>query len=143
MQFWVQSLANPQQNLAKQQLKNWLRYVIISEFWYFILKSWKMLGAGKVLDPKLHLKKEIEWKLENWIISKYGKTAVQKKFRKSIWYQIFIFWPKKVKKEGGRHGFGLGRKMGRNGCRLWKRPKFKKNFCPSLGSSYGYLIAIM
>ena len=52
-----------------------------------------------------------------------------------------IFWPKKDKKEGGRHGFGIGRKMGRNGCRRWKRPKLEKFFCSSSALLCGHLIS--
>ena len=48
---------------------------------------------------------------------------------------------KNFKKTTCRHTFGLGRKMGRNGCRLWKRPKLEKIFCSSSALLCDHLIS--
>ena len=85
-------------------------------------------------------------KLKNtisWILSKYGKITSQKLIMLKILIYFLISSQKKLKKLRGRHLFGFGRKMGRNGCRPWKRPKFKKIFCLNSSLSYGYLIVRM
>ena len=85
-------------------------------------------------------------KLKNtisWILSKYGKITSQKLIMLKILIHFLISSQKKLKKLRGRHLFGFGRKMGRNGCRPWKRPKFKNFFCLNSSLSYGYLIVRM
>ena len=56
-------------------------------------------------------------KLENWIFQKYGKWVSWISYMFDLIHSTKDSDKKNSKKVTCRHTFGLGRKMGRNGCR--------------------------
>ena len=76
-------------------------------------------------------------KVENWIFQKYGKWVSWISYMFDLIHSTKDSDKKNSKKVTCRHTFGLGRKMGRNGCRAWKWTKFKKFF----SSAHGHYIA--
>ena len=56
-------------------------------------------------------------KLENWIAQKYGKSGSWISYMFDLIHSSKDSDKKNSKKVTGRQTFGLGRKMGRNGCR--------------------------
>ena len=55
-------------------------------------------------------------KLENWISQKYGKSGSWISYMFDLIHSTKDSDKKNSKKMTGRQTFGLGRKMGRNGC---------------------------
>ena len=74
--------------------------------------GWQGFGLKTALESRIRVK---TGKLNYF---KIRKNSGPKKILEVHLILNFHISAKKVKKEGGRHGFGIGRKMGRNGCRL-------------------------
>ena len=118
-------MANPNKKIVKTW--PWNGPITYTRTIFDVLPIWDG-HTGGVLCQENDLFTRFCSKLQNWIYQLNGKSVSQIFYMFDLTYSTKDSGKKVSKKVAGQHTFWLGRDLGRNGCRPWKWPKFKKFF---------------